>query len=106
MIFHRTLSAGRWQRLSLTEQMAHIGSEVERALRWQEKNDNSSSKQALARALELLELTISAAKPSNRKELTRVREVLLDFFYNDNTYHFDSGYLRNYFNQFAVSVRR
>ncbi len=34
---HKDLAAGRWSQLSLIEQMANIGSEVERALNWRIK---------------------------------------------------------------------
>jgi hypothetical protein len=36
---HKDLAAGRWKRLSFVEQMANIGSEVERALRWRAKKN-------------------------------------------------------------------
>jgi hypothetical protein len=33
MSIHTDLAAGRWSTLTLAEQLAHVGSEVERALR-------------------------------------------------------------------------
>ena len=36
---HKELSQGKWQKMSLIEQMANIGSEVERAINWKNKND-------------------------------------------------------------------
>ena len=35
---HRDLAAGRWQALSLQEQLGNIGSEISRAARWMTKN--------------------------------------------------------------------
>jgi hypothetical protein len=35
---HKQLTAGRWQRLSLMEQLANVGSEVGRAARWYGKD--------------------------------------------------------------------
>ena len=64
--------------------MANEGSEVERTILWRNKNKLYSQK-ALERALELLDLTI--ASPLNRKrlrELTRIREVLVDYFLGVN----------------------
>lgn len=34
---HTQLAAGRWQELSFAQQMANIGSEVERSLNWRHK---------------------------------------------------------------------
>lgn len=36
-LMHRELASGRWNELSLLEQMGHIGSEVERALKQKKK---------------------------------------------------------------------
>jgi hypothetical protein len=47
--------------------MAHIGSEVERAMAWRQKNNPEYSRMAFERALELLELTI--ADPQSRRRL-------------------------------------
>jgi len=47
--------------LTLCEQMANIGSEVSRALKWMEKGNPEYSRKAAARALELLELGIDCA---------------------------------------------
>jgi hypothetical protein len=33
-VAHPSLAAGRWRTFSLMEQLAHVGSEVERALNW------------------------------------------------------------------------
>jgi hypothetical protein len=85
---HPSLAAGRWHTLSLVEQMANIGSEVERALNWLNKNNAEYSRLALLRALELLGLTIADPRHRRRlKEITRLREVLLDFFLGDNEFH-------------------
>ena len=40
--FHQSLASGRWQQLSFVEQMANIGSEVERALSWKEKRHQAA----------------------------------------------------------------
>jgi hypothetical protein len=84
---HKELAQGRWQQLSLLEQLANVGSEVERALNWKAKNNAEYAQKAFERALELLGLTIDAAqRKSSRKELTRVREALLDFFSGENEF--------------------
>ena len=91
--------------MSFLEQMANIGSEIERAIKWRDKNREYFIK-ALERALELIELTISDAKNVTRlRELTRLREVLLDYFYGDNKFSSSDRIWRNYFYSFGYAVR-
>jgi hypothetical protein len=102
---HQSLAGGRWNDFSLIEQMAHIGSEVERAINWRQKNKPEYSRMAFERGLELLELTI--ADPRNRhrlKELTRLREALLDYFMGDNQFCSSEKSWKNYFYAFAYAV--
>lgn len=63
---HRELAAGRWFELPLVEQLANIGSEVERTISWRGRNAKNSEK-AFERGLELLDLTI--ADPRHRRRL-------------------------------------
>ena len=49
---HQQLAEGRWNKLSFLEQMANVGSEVERTLRWKEKGNSRYSQLAFFRALE------------------------------------------------------
>ena len=103
---HRELAAGRWFQFSLVEQMANTGSEVERALNWQQRGNAEYSTRAIERALELLDLTLADAKHRGRlRELTRVREVLVDYFYADNGFGSSPARWRTYFNAFAVAAR-
>ena len=84
---HPSLAAGRWSRFSLIEQLANVGSEVERALTWRNKRNPEYSRLAILRALELLGLTVADPRHRRRlKELTRLREALLDDFFGDNAY--------------------
>ncbi|HCJ67422.1 MAG TPA: hypothetical protein DHV62_08920 [Elusimicrobia bacterium] len=102
---HKQLSSGRWFELTFFEQMANIGSEVERAINWRNKNNNYSSK-AVERALELLDLTISNPKnKSHLKELTRLRETLVDYFYSDNQFSSSDQFWRKYFYVFCYAAR-
>jgi hypothetical protein len=102
---HKELSAGRWFELTFFEQMANIGSEVERAINWQKKNNNEYSRKAIDRAIELLDLTIADMKNRSRlKELTRLREALIDFFYFDNQFSSSDESWRKYFYAFAYAA--
>jgi hypothetical protein len=103
---HKELAAGRWFQLSLLEQLANVGSEVERALSWQEKKNAKYQTLAFERALELLSLTIGDGKNRQRlKELTRLREALIDFFCYDNAFQSSPELWRKYFDAFAWAAR-
>jgi len=47
MIQHKELAEGRWKDLSLCEQMANIGSEVSRTIKWKEKQNLIQSQKAI-----------------------------------------------------------
>lgn len=103
---HKELAEGRWFNLSFLEQMANIGTEVERGILWRKKNNTNYSKKAIERALELLDFTL--ADPKNRKrlkELARLREVLVDYFYFDNIYGSSDELWHKYFLPFNYAVR-
>lgn len=103
---HRQLSTGRWFSLSFFEQMANIGSEVERAISWGKKDNKKYSQMAINRALELLTLTIDDKKNNNRlKEVVRAYEVLNDYFYGNNQYQSTDSLWQKYFYNFAFAVR-
>ena len=59
MIQHKELAAGRWEEMSLCEQMANIGSEVSLTIKWKEKNNPEQSQKAFERALELIDITLT-----------------------------------------------
>lgn len=103
---HKELASGRWAGLSFLEQMANIGSEVERALNWQAKNNPAYSRKAFERALELIDLTLGSTTIYTRlKELTRVREAISDYFIGSNQFKSTEASWRRYFLPFAYSVR-
>ncbi|HZK48532.1 MAG TPA: hypothetical protein VFD74_02900 [Thermoleophilia bacterium] len=102
---HRELAAGRWQEFSLVEQLANVGSEVERALSWTAKRNAAFSAKAFDRALELLDLTIRDPTHRHRlKELTRLREVLLDYFLGENEFSSTPSSWHRYFHPFGVAA--
>jgi len=106
---HAELSAGKWFRLSLVEQLANVGSEVERAIRWRRKGNPEYGRRAFERALELLDLTIADEKNRLRlKELTRLREALADYFCFENQYGSTDESWQRYFHAFtyAAALRR
>ena len=103
---HLELSQGRWEKLSFFEQMANIGSEVERAINWKNKNNTKYSQLAFERALELINLTIADKKNHGRlRELTRVQENFVDYFVCGNNYSSSEENWKNYFYSFALAVQ-
>lgn len=105
-IQHEDLANGRWVRMPLAEQMANIGSEVSRALNWQKKGKKDLSQRACNRALELIDMTITPIKKySTLKEILRVREALVDFFYGANEFSSSELLWRKYFDHFAYLAR-
>ncbi|OIO75661.1 MAG: hypothetical protein AUJ85_02410 [Elusimicrobia bacterium CG1_02_37_114] len=102
---HKQLAGGNWFKLTFFEQMANVGSEVERTIIWENKNKEYSIK-AIERALELLDLTISDIKNRLRlKELMRLRETLVDYFYFDNQFSSSDKSWQNYFYAFNYAAR-
>lgn len=102
-MIHKDLASGRWFTFSLFEQLANVGTDVERAIRWKAKGDLNNSKQAFERALELLTLTI--IDPKNRgprlRELTRTREALIDYFVYNNEFSSTDESWQRYFMYFS-----
>lgn len=104
---HKDLAMGRWSQLSFIEQMANIGSEVERALNWQAKHNSAYCQKAFERSIELISLTMESAKVFSRlKELARLREAIIDYFLGTNQFNFDEVSLRKYFSNFIFAARR
>ena len=104
---HKELAAGRWGRLPFLEQMANIGSEVERALKWRAKNNDDYSRMAFERALELIDMTLSSVKGFARlKEIARVREAMVDYFFGSNQFMSTEKSWRNYFSYFTYAARK
>jgi hypothetical protein len=102
---HEQLAAGRWNSLSLIEQLANVGSDVARAARYYGQ-DQQRCEQAFERALELLDMTIADDRwKGRRKELTRARELLCDAMFGGKLYGSDLASLDRYFFHFAMAAR-
>jgi len=102
---HRELAAGRWGTLSLAEQLANVGSEVGRMLRWRDRDPRLMAG-AFERALELLDLTLSDPRWRNRlREVARARELLCDASFGGTDYGTTLEDLDGYFLAFAVAAK-
>lgn len=103
---HKDLARGRWKTLTFMEQMAHIGSEVERALSWRKKGNNEYARLALYRALELMDLTLAQPMGEARlRELARVRSLLVDDFDGTNIYRSTDISWQRYFRAFTWACK-
>ena len=107
MTLHTDLAAGRWHTLTLMEQLGNAGSEISRALRARANGNSQRERAALARFLELMDLTIADPRlQGRRRELCRAREVVCDFFVGDNAHHSTPESLDRYFLAFARAARK
>lgn len=104
---HKGLAAGRWNQFSLAEKLANIGSEVERALSWKLRHNDAYCQKAVDRALELMDLTLGSVTGFSRlRELARLREVLVDYFFGANQFGSTETLLRKYFSYFNYVARK
>jgi hypothetical protein len=102
---HPDLAAGRWGRLSLAAQLANVGSEVGRMLRWRGRDEGLAAR-AFERALELLDLTLADPRWRGRlREIARARELLCDAATGGHDYDCKLEELDRYFLAFAVAER-
>lgn len=106
-VHHAGLAAGRWQTLSLLEQMANIGSEVDRALRAAQQGRAERRDRAVERALELFDLTAGDDRwrGPKRREILRARELFCATVLSDAVRQQDRDSLSRYFLHFAVGAR-
>ena len=110
---HHELANGRWENMSLAEQMGNIGSEISRVIRWKGKGNTERMNGALDRALELIDLSIQWAQrddvrqahPGALRELCRLREVVCDCYCGENAYLSNDNDMLRYFDAFALMLR-
>lgn len=107
-VVHGARLAERWGTLDLLEQMAHVGSEVERSIRAHESGREERWEKALERALELLDLTAADERwrGPRRREVLRAREEFCRLFFDADAPPGSAEGLRRYFLQFAIAARR
>jgi len=103
MRLHKNLTPEHWFTFSLNMQLANVGADVARAIRWRNEDNEEFCKYAFERALELLSLTILDPKlsPSTLREMCRVRECLIDYFLFDNAYESTDTSWETYFYYFS-----
>lgn len=104
-IQHKKQAEGEWIKKSFLEQMANIGSEVYRAISWKERN-SEYSEIAFNRSLELFDLTKNSKLTSSQyRELTRTREIWVDYFKYDNQYNSTGEDINKYFMYLTIAFK-
>jgi hypothetical protein len=102
---HIELSNGKWQTMSLAEQLGNIGSEYSRASRWKLAGNAPYFEKAFQRLLELFDLTLSDSRwhGARRRELGRARSEVCEQLAGTAAV---SRSLQKYFDAMAIAARR
>ena len=92
----------------MVEQLANIGSEVDRAIRAHEAGRADRRDAAVNRGLELFDLTAADDRwrGAARREVLRAREEFCALFWRDSAMPGAARSLSRYFLHFAVAARR
>lgn len=108
MTAHTDLAAGRWAAFSLATQLANVGSEVDRAIAAWAAHRSDRFDRALARALELFDLTARDDRwhGHRRREILRAREEFCRLFFDAHAPSDAARTLREYFLRFAQLARQ
>lgn len=110
MILPAKPDEGKWASMTLTAQMANLGSEVGRTSKWISKGKEQMAESAFIRALDLFDLTIKYARLGldNRnealKELCYSRELFTKAYLEKNIHELQL--LDKYFYHFSVANNR
>lgn len=93
--------------MPLAVQLANIGAEAERAISWKEKQQSEYANKSFERTMQMLELTIADSKNLSRlKELTRLKEIWVDYLAGENQYRTGSRFWAEYFGPYYFAARR
>ena len=85
MKLHKELTLESWSKLPQKAQILNIGSELSRAISFENLKDREKVKECIERGLELLDLTMLDPRWGRKlRDLLRIREAL-GFFYITDT---------------------
>lgn len=97
---------GRWENLSLAEQLGNIGSEISRARHWEKKQDLANRNKALERSIFLIDNTISCRQQGySLKEVVRLREVISDLLLTAHQYEINLEDIEKFCLHFGILAR-
>lgn len=92
---------GRWNSMTIQEQISNIGSEVLRADRWKQKGNMERMRSYFDTAISFLCLSIRDPKnEAGKNELNLCIDELADYFIGENIWGTTSETLRKYYNAF------
>ena len=90
-----------WFNMSIGEQISNVGSEVSRAIQWQNKGNEKRKVGFCMKAIEFLKLSMEDPKNIHRvSELRNCIDELKDYFLGDNIYNTTEEMLRKYYDAF------
>lgn len=105
-MLHKGLAPERWFKFSLVQQLANVGSEIERTIYFKNKGELEHSRNAFFCAIELLDIT--KMDPKNRgsrlRELCRTKAALVDHSMYDNEYQTTDEIWQRYFYDFTYAA--
>ncbi len=91
----------RWFEMPVGQQLANVGGEINRAIRWKNKHEKEKELSFLDKAMEFLKLTMQDPKNKNRLgELYECKREIDDFFFEGNTYSNTDESLMKFYNSF------
>ena len=103
-----TIDETKWANLDIFNQMGNIYSEVGRSFKTRNQHDTSDHDEAVARAIDLFDATITVLnnkKSPKLKEVLRAKEQYLDIISDKDASDESIEGLDRYFLQFAVAAR-
>lgn len=101
--YYKEFNLERWSKFSFDEQLGNAGADISRAIAWRKK-DEKISKSYFEKGLELLDLTIKDYKNITKlKELSDVRQELVNYFCGHNFSNETDKKWENYFYKFAYA---
>lgn len=97
--------ASSWLKFTFYEQMASIGVELARAVRYSERHPDYKTNTQFHKVLELIDLTIEIAveekQHSRVRELLLARDTIVDYFVGSNEFDIDMDKTIKSFEMFA-----
>lgn len=97
-----------WYKLSTVQQLGNIGAEIGRTITWKKNPAFGNYQDSFYRGLEYIDLSISDSKNAGhrRREICRVREALVDWYFGSKLYQSTDDDWDRYFNSFAILANR
>ena len=93
----------RWFAMPVSLQISNIGSEVARAIKYKDRDDNEKAARFCQKAIDLWTLTMEDPKNGHRKgEFSFAVEELQDYFLGENKYGTDNLMLSKYYDAFVL----